>query len=127
MENVMETFIDLWPYIVVAIVAYKIGGFVKGFEMIQSLARNPQRSVEMLEELKRIHEAESMEELNGILGDAIELNIEKVGEVVYAYNKETGQFLAQAQTAHQVAMLVAERFPGQKFWHPELKQDHQTS
>jgi hypothetical protein len=46
---------------------------------------------------------------------------------VYAYNKTTGEFLAQASDLHQVMTEAAKRFPGKKFWHPELTQDTQST
>jgi len=59
--------------------------------------------------------------------DAIEVKTEQVNDLIFAYNKTTGEFLAQAGNLHQVMTLAAARFPGKKFWHPELKQDSQTA
>jgi hypothetical protein len=50
-----------------------------------------------------------------------------VNDLVFAYNKVTGEFLAQAQNLHQVMLEAAKRYPGKKFWHPEMKQDSQTA
>ena len=44
-----------------------------------------------------------------------------------AYNKATGEFLAQAPSTHEVMQLASKRFPGQRFWHAELEQDDQTA
>ena len=116
----METLFELLPYVAVAFISYRVGGFVKGIEMIQNLAKNPQRTVEMLEELKRIHEAESMEELNKLEeakeADGKEMLIERVGDQLYAYAKDTGQFLGQGPNFDAVADVVSKRFPGQNFF-----------
>ena len=49
------------------------------------------------------------------------------GQVFFVGFKITGEFLAQAQNLHLVMTEAAKRFPGKKFWHPELKQDSQTA
>ena len=59
--------------------------------------------------------------------DAIEVSTEQVNGLIFAYNKTSGEFLAQAQNLHQVMVEAAKRYPGKKFWHPELKKDHQTA
>jgi len=112
----METFFQLIPYVAVGYIGYKVGGFMKGIEVIQNLARNPQKTVEMLEELNRIQDAESIEELNTTAQEGNEMLIERVGDQLYAYAKETGQFLGQGPNFDAVAETVGKRFPGQKFF-----------
>lgn len=112
----METLFELLPYVAVAFISYRVGAFMKGIEMIQNLARNPQKTVEMLEELKRIQDAESIEELNTTAQEGNEMLIERVGDQLYAYAKETGQFLGQGPNFDAVAETVGKRFPGQKFF-----------
>ena len=77
----------------------------------------------MINRIKEINDAED----DGMPEDAIEVQTERVNDLVFAYNKATGEFLAQAQNLHQVMTIAAQRFPGKKFWHPELKQDSQTA
>jgi hypothetical protein len=77
----------------------------------------------MLEKIKAINESEEL----GLPDDAIEVQTEHVNDLVYAYNKVTGEFLAQAQNLHQVMVEAAKRYPGKKFWHPELTKDSQTA
>jgi len=110
----MDTLFAVIPYVAVAFISYRVGAFMKGIEMIQNLARNPQKTVEMLEELKRIQDAESIEELTAQEGN--EMLIERVGDQLYAYAKETGQFLGQGPNFDAVAETVGKRFPGQKFF-----------
>jgi len=112
----METLFELLPYVAVAYISYRVGGFMRGIEVIQNLARNPQKTVEMLEELKRIQDAESIEELNTTAQEGNEMLIERVGDQLYAYAKETGQFLGQGPNFDAVAETVGKRFPGQKFF-----------
>jgi HEAT repeat protein len=59
--------------------------------------------------------------------DAVEVRIELDNNVVYAYEKVSGQFLAQAQSLHLAMIEATKRYPSKKFWHPELKEDSQTT
>jgi prefoldin subunit 5 len=116
----MDTLFAVMPYVAVAYISYRIGAFVKGIEVIQNLARNPQKTVEMLEELKKIQDAETIEELNKLEeakeADGKEMLIERVGDQLYAYAKDTGQFLGQGPNFDAVADVVSKRFPGQNFF-----------
>lgn len=114
---------EFFAYVVVAVVAGYIGWFSRGMSMLANLSRDPDHVIRMLEKIKEINDAEEM----GLPDDAIEVQTEQVNDLVYAYNKVTGEFLAQAQNLHQVMVLAASRYPGKKFWHPELKKDHQTA
>ena len=120
----MDTVITYLPYIVVAFVFYKIGSHVRAFQIMMNLSRDPQKFIDMINQIKEINEEVATE---GMPEEAIPLEIEHVGDLVYAYNKLTGEFIAQAQNVHQVSLLAAARFPGKKFWHPELKEDTQTA
>jgi hypothetical protein len=115
----MEYFI----YLVVAVVAYWIGWHARGIIFLANISERPDHMIKMLEKIKEINASEEL----GLPDDAIEVQTEHVNDSVYAYNKLTGEFLAQAQNLHQVMTLAAKRYPGKKFWHPELKQDHQTA
>jgi len=119
----MDILLDCLPYVVVAIVFYNVGLVVARMRMIENLVKNPDGMIQMIGKLKEIVESEE----DGMPEDAIEVKTEQVNDLVYAYNKMTGEFLAQAQNLHQVMNLAAARYPGKKFWHPELKQDSQTA
>jgi hypothetical protein len=115
----MEYFI----YLVIAVVAYWIGWHARGIIFLANISERPDHMIKMLEKIKEINDSEEL----GLPDDAIEVQTEQVNDLVFAYNKVTGEFLAQAQNLHQVMTLAAARYPGKKFWHPELKQDHQTA
>jgi len=110
-------------YIMVAVIAYWIGGHVRAYQIMQNLIRNPDGMIKLINNLKEINEYEEQ----GLPEDAIEVKTEHVNNSVYAYNKMTGEFLAQAANLHQVMLEAANRFPGKKFWHPEIKEDSQTA
>jgi hypothetical protein len=117
----MDTLLDLLPFVAVAYVAYKVGLHIASYRIMRNLVNDPDGMISMITQLKNITEDEVD------VDDAIEVKTENVNDLVYAYNKVTGEFLAQAQNLHQVMTLAAKRYPGKKFWHPELKQDHQTT
>jgi len=120
---------ELITYVVIASVAAWVGWHVRGFILLANLAKDPDRIIKILEEVKKINDAEARGEINVEVADidAVEVVTEQVNDLVYAYNKTTGEFLAQAQNLHQVMMLVAARYPGKKFWHQDIKQSSQTA
>ena len=119
----MDFLLDCLPYVVIAIVFYNVGLVIARMRMIENLVKNPDGMIQMISKLKDIVESEA----DGMPEDAIEVKTEQVNDLVYAYNKMTGEFLAQAQNLHQVMTLAAARYPGKKFWHPELKENSQTA
>jgi hypothetical protein len=119
----MDMILEFLPYAVVAIVFYNIGSHVRAVQIMLNLSKDPDRFIEMVQKIKEINTTE----VKDVPEDAVELEIEKVNGMVYAYNKQTGEFLAQAQNIYQAAVLAAARYPDKKFWHPELKKDTQTA
>jgi hypothetical protein len=119
----METILEFLPFVAVAVVFYNIGSHIRAFQIMQNLAKRPDDFIQMINKIKEINESLEV----GMPDDAIEVQTEHVNDLVFAYNKTTGEFLAQAQNLHQVMTEAAKRYPGKKFWHPELKQDSQTA
>ena len=104
-----------------------VGEFRQAHKFIAKVSKDPDSMIALLTQLKsELARLKTLED-NGLPEDAIEVSIEKENDLVFAYNKATGEFLAQAQNLHQVMVLIASRNPGKKFWHPELKQDNQTA
>ena len=109
------------------IVGVVVGEFRQAHKFIAKVSKDPDSMIDLLTQLKtELARLKSLEEHN-LPEDAIEVVIEHVNDAVYAYNKATGEFLSQAQNLHQAMILAAARYPGKKFWHPELKQDNQTA
>jgi hypothetical protein len=107
-------------------IGHTIGGHMKAYQMMQNMIHNPDGMLKLIDQLKKINE-EELESGKTIPDDAILVETEEVNGMVYAYDKLTGEFLAQAHNLHQVMTLAAQRFPGKKFWHPEIKEDTQTA
>ena len=119
----MDLLLEYLPYAIIAIVFYNIGSHVRAFQIMMNLSKDPERFIEMVQRIKEINQNTDAD----LPEDTIEVKTECVNDLVFAYNKTTGEFLAQAGNLHQVMTLAAARFPGKKFWHPELKQDSQTA
>lgn len=119
----MDTLLTLLPYAAVAVVFYIIGKNVATMRIMNNLVRDPDGMIAMIGKLKEIISSE----VEGMPEDAHEVKTEQQGSQIYAYDKLTGEFLAQAEDLHEVMIQAAKRYPGKRFWHPELKQDHQTA
>lgn len=115
---------NLFELLIAGAVGYYIGSWVKEQIMLVRMVRNAKDIIKYLEHAQKVLEEVEVE---GLPEDAIEVEIERVNGFVYAYNKMTGEFLAQAQSLHQAMTLAAKRYPGKKFWHPELTEDRQTA
>ena len=117
MENIFEL-------LIAGAVGYYIGSWVKEQIMLVRMVRNAKDIIKYLEHAQKVMEEV---EADGVPEDAIEVEVERVNGFVYAYNKMTGEFLAQAQSLHQAMTIAAKRYPGKKFWHPELTEDSRTA
>ena len=117
----METYILI--YIASIAVAFWAGIHYAQIKFMFRISKEPDKFIDMLTQIKKINEAED----DGMPEDFIEVRVEQVNGMTYAYEKTTGQFLAQAQNLHQAMVEASHRFPGKKFWHPDLKEDSQTA
>ena len=141
---------NIWiTYLVLVFVAFRVGWSMHEVYFISILHRNPERfemaiklakavqtndpaeQRELLKDIKELHgelHAEIMQELmEQAPEEAIQLDLEEVNGQVFAYNKSTGEFLAQGPSKYLAAVAVSTRFPNKKFWHPDVKQDSQTA
>lgn len=109
---------DILIYFGIALIAVRFGWWLHEAWMMHLLVKHPEIFKTAIDVVERVQV---------ITADAIEVEAETVGPVVYAYNKQTGQFLAQGKDLVQAITEAAKRYPGKRFWHPELKQDSQTA
>jgi len=100
----METFFDLLPYVAVFYVAFKLGKNWALFQLGQSIADRPDDMIRVLNQIKQLEQ------------ESREISVERVGDQVYAYAKDTGEFLAQAPDPAGLAEVIRQRFPNEKFF-----------
>ena len=115
---------NLFELLIAGAVGYFIGSWVKEQIMLVRMVRNAKDIIKYLEHAQRVM---AEVEADGVPEDAIEVKIEQADNMIYAYEKISGEFLAQAQSLHQAMTLAAKRYPGKKFWHPELTEDSRTA
>ena len=104
--------------VVVAIVAFVVGWQLRGIVILARLASNPEAMIKTLQKIKEINDAPDEESLKHIVehNDATELAIERVGNHLYAYAKETNQFIAQGSNLKDLLETAHKRFPGKVFF-----------
>lgn len=110
-------------YAVSLAIAFWAGIHYAQVRFLFNISRDPEKMMAMLAQIKAINDSEEL----GMGEDAIEVKTEQVDNVVYAYNKLDGTFLAQASSIHEVMIEAARRNPGKNFWHPEMTADRQTT
>jgi hypothetical protein len=113
-------------YIILAILAFWFGWHLRGIIITLNIAQNPDKAIKMLEEIKKINAATTVEELDQLAlslaknsttdNTTQEMKIERVGPTLYAYSKESGQFLAQGANLADVLDAAHKRFPNKKFF-----------
>jgi hypothetical protein len=115
---------DFLFYIILAVIAFYAGWHFRGVIMLANLAVNPDKIIKMLENIKKINEAEARGEE---FQDGIEVESEQVGNVWYAYDKDTGHFLAQGTSFEDALKAACDRFPEKTFWCKKPEQFNQTA
>jgi hypothetical protein len=120
----MDQLLSLVPYALLAWFSYHVGKHVATFTIIRNLVADPEGMAQLVRQLKEI-DADDVP--TDPLADAIEVETDEVAGVVYAYNKASGEFLAQAQTVHQAMLAASKRYPSKRFWHPNMRKDSQTA
>lgn len=105
---------ELFSYVVVAVIAIWIGYHVRGIIMLAAFSENPDKIIRMLEQIKKINQDEQRDHGSALPG--VEIKSEQVGSVWYAYAAADNQFLGQGNTLEEALDMVADRFPNKKFW-----------
>ena len=109
----METFFSFMPYFCVAYGAFYVGKHWALFQFSQNLSKDPDRMIDILNKIKEIN---SEVEDNDMPEDANPMQVERVGNQLYAYDKHSNEFLAQAKDLNSLLEAVHARFPGKKFF-----------
>ena len=116
----METLFELLPYACVGYCAFKAGKHWALYQFGQHLAEDPDHMIKILNQIKSINQDIDLENMPE---DAHPMLLERVGSELYAYDKLTGEFLAQARDLSTLMAVVGERFPNKKFFGTLRKDD----
>lgn len=115
---------EFLSYVGCGIVAAWFGWHARGIILLYKLSRNPEATIQLLEELKALNASEAKEQTTT---DAIELTVESVKGLVYLFDKNTDRFIGQGATLAEAMQMAKERFPNKTFWCNTQKQDSQTA
>ena len=73
-------------------------------------------AIRMMEKERKKRETSRIEELaDKIQQTFVETTVEKIGNVFYLHDKETGEFLAQGDTPKELSNALRARFPKKRF------------
>jgi hypothetical protein len=113
----MDTLLDIMPFVALFYVAFQLGKHWGYFQLSQNMIRNPDGMITILNRVKELDLEEDVEKTG------TEMSIERVGDMLYAYSKETNQFLGQAPDLNTLLENIQKRFPGKEFFGTISKED----
>jgi hypothetical protein len=108
----MDAIFDLMGYVAVFYIAFHLGKHWALLKVSQSIVEHPENMQQVLTRLAEI----TAEEAESAPDGAVMMRVEQVGSVLYAYARDTGEFLAQAPDMTLLTQRVSERFPHKKFF-----------
>lgn len=100
--------------VVAGCVGYMIGWILRGVVILSHLANHPEVMMDILARIKKINDAEK--KVEDTVKNGTELAIERVNDCLYAYAKDTNQFIAQGSTLKELLDDAHKRFPGKLFF-----------
>jgi hypothetical protein len=120
---------------VIVLIAVRIGWKMHEAWMLWVIAEHPERMKmvlavsdqarqmtddqrsEFIQKIKAARETGELEHLANLPAEGQrEMDLERVGNELYAYAKDTGQFLAQGATIEAISDVLRQRFPNDKFF-----------
>jgi len=104
------TLLDLFLAGFVVYLVFQMGKHWGFYKISQQMLNNPEAMTELLARVREL----SIEDPDSDKGT--EMSIERVGDQLYAYAKDTGQFLGQAGDLDALTQIVSKRFPEQTFF-----------
>jgi len=90
---------------------FALGWILQARRMISKLLANPDRSIEIIKKCKQLQDKDTEAEEQS----ARSIRVERHGDAIYLYAKDTEEFLAQGSTLQEALAVVEKRFPDQNF------------
>jgi hypothetical protein len=94
--------------LLIIILAFWLGWKLRGFWMVIALAARPELLAEVARQAKNIADGH-------VDGPSRQIRAEQVGDCVFLYAEDTGEFLAQGTSLDLALATVKLRFPNQEF------------
>jgi hypothetical protein len=101
-------------------IGFLIGWHLRAFTIMKNMVDKPDEMIKLLTQLKDLS---AQEDRFGepVTEDLIELETEIHRDTMYAYDRLTGQFIAQGSNEQELLESAKKRFPGKKFWRNDAK------
>lgn len=122
-------------FTIVVLIAVRVGWKMHEAWMLWVIAEHPERMKmvlavsdkarnmsddergEFIQQIKQAREQDELDQLSGLKAQGQrEMDLERVGNELYAYAKDTGQFLAQGPNIDAISDILAKRFPNEVFF-----------
>jgi len=112
-------------------IGWYAGWVARGIVIITNLARDPERMIKMLEEIRALN----IEEQEGTAQpttaarpkDAVAVWAEELKGLTYIYTVEKNEFVGQGPSLHDALVMAAERYPNKTFWLDKSQQANHTA
>lgn len=104
---------ELIDIIIVFGSGFILGWFWQAKRIISKLIENPQRTIDLIKKYQSEIEKDQKSNLDKDASRSI--RVERHGNTLYLYAKDTNEFLAQGQTLQEALLIVEKRFPDQSF------------
>lgn len=105
---------DFLTIAVIAVIAMYIGWHLRGITLLAKFGSDPQHFIDILQKIKEINDQEAKDTVESSTGT--ELAIERHGTMLYAFVKETNQFIAQGNNLTALLDEAKKRYPNRKFF-----------
>jgi molecular chaperone GrpE (heat shock protein) len=106
---------EMLSYLIVSVFSFWIGWTLRTITIANRLSENPDKTIEILKQIKKLKE-QSEKSTTDVTNSSDELEIERVGEQLYAYTKDNGEFIAQADNLETLLEKAHKRFPDRTFF-----------
>ncbi len=99
--------------LLVFILGFVAGWHLRTITMLRNMIDNPDEIIKVMNQLKEMSDQEKM--FGGSEADLIEMKIENHQGLTYAYDKHTGEFIAQGDSLENMLASAKQRFPNKRF------------
>ena len=96
------------------IIGFLIGWHLRAITILKNLVDKPDEIIKLLNQLKELQEQEDRIG-ETVTDDLVELSFEIHSEVLYAFDRITGQFIAQGINEKELLETAQKRFPNKRF------------
>jgi hypothetical protein len=107
----MDAIFEIMGYVAVFYAAFHLGKHWALFQFSRSIVSKPEDMIQVLEQVKRLNALDL-----DLPEDTQALEIERVGNQLYAYKQETKEFMGQGPDLSTLIAQIEQRFPGEKFF-----------